>query len=669
MLSPLPPTMIASVAGTCSTSRAVHSSHINVAHAAMPLLPLPDNCIDTNAYTNTNLNMSLLLSCQPSNLTIISTSSTRGGSVGAFGDDTEFQFMYPASPPSSEAPSSSLLSSSILSTSSSSSICSSASSSNSIYLGGGGSYELPSFALTGDAHPTISSMGSFLLQSPSRKRSLSPSSGSSSDDDIFPSKRQVQFRDLPPSFILSSPASSSDISCLPPTIAIPPKTIPPLTVCLPPSLDASTSPFPSGYGVRCIGGEPCIGQLHERGCCIWFDHQMDLGTCNNKRVRYATLVSLIINRDRDRTIWKATSNDGRSVVVKFGRRPPVGCNEDPVSEITMFQHIQSKGGITGMIELVGAYYSNACVAACFPTIGEGNLWTFINHEIHAREEKASTSDKKIPTRMGCIEADARSIFGQLAATLASLHGLGITHLDIKLENILIERQAEGQLRVILIDLGQATRHETLNHTTVINGYHGTTGYSAPEVTSNSSTTYNPYLADIWSMGCTLYALLVGRSLFDHRHDKEGDDEARSIRDSMYRLLAQHDGLRQHIRFLDHPYRYDHSYAIDLLERTLRPQDQRATIHDVLSHAWLTSSMPIITNYNTPLPHSISSSSPSLTTEASFSPTHPSKCSSSSTSPKARGYGHHHHYIPSSPSHPRLSHNRYFNRNYVHVRRR
>lgn len=99
------------------------------------------------------------------------------------------------------------------------------------------------------------------------------------------------------------------------------------------------------------------------------------------------------------------------------------------------------------------------------------------------------------------ERMAITIFSQLAQGLWCLHRHGVAHLDIKLENVLLQGRS-----VKLIDFGLALFFEVdqLYH----EGHRGSYEYMAPEMLFHEP--YLPARADIWALGVTLYTFLFGR---------------------------------------------------------------------------------------------------------------------------------------------------------------
>lgn len=80
--------------------------------------------------------------------------------------------------------------------------------------------------------------------------------------------------------------------------------------------------------------------------------------------------------------------------------------------------------------------------------------------------------------------------------LSYIHQQGIVHLDIKPSNILIDQYE----RVKLADFGVAQPSDLR-----CENYVGTTYFMAPEVLSKEP--FDPYAADVWSLGVTLYYMI------------------------------------------------------------------------------------------------------------------------------------------------------------------
>lgn len=97
---------------------------------------------------------------------------------------------------------------------------------------------------------------------------------------------------------------------------------------------------------------------------------------------------------------------------------------------------------------------------------------------------------------------------QLAMGLAHLHENNLVHRDLKLENVLMDK--DGYIR--LCDFGLAKLlnfKEEITHT-----YCGTTEYLAPEIINSKG---HGYSVDWWTLGIICYEMCCGRTPFFHRN--------------------------------------------------------------------------------------------------------------------------------------------------------
>ena len=110
------------------------------------------------------------------------------------------------------------------------------------------------------------------------------------------------------------------------------------------------------------------------------------------------------------------------------------------------------------------------------------------------------------------EFEANKFFQEILMALDYCHSKGITHRDIKLENILLDTT---QKRIKLIDFGFATCFSNLKKVKL---FCGTPSYMAPEIFTNKEYSGPP--VDIWAAGVLLFVLLTGNFPFKGNNDSE-----------------------------------------------------------------------------------------------------------------------------------------------------
>lgn len=138
---------------------------------------------------------------------------------------------------------------------------------------------------------------------------------------------------------------------------------------------------------------------------------------------------------------------------------------------------------------------------------------------------------------GLDEDVCREILRQVLDAIAYVHSLGISHRDLKPDNILVDQT--NPVSVKITDFGLAK----LNQNSFLRTFCGTLSYLAPEVleSRNASTsktrTNSGYtkLVDIWSVGCIAFVILTGYMPFNGETQDELYERVRNC-DFPRRLL-------------------------------------------------------------------------------------------------------------------------------------
>ena len=163
----------------------------------------------------------------------------------------------------------------------------------------------------------------------------------------------------------------------------------------------------------------------------------------------------------------------------------------------------------------------------------------------------------ILTRNRLSEDESLKYFQQLINALYYLHNQNITHRDIKIDNLLLDRN----LDLKLIDFGLSTRYRDDR---LLNQPCGTVVYAAPEVLDCKE--YHGMLADVWSSGIVLFGMLSGFLPFG-----DPDDEVNK------KLVLK--GKIEMPKFFS-------KEAKDLLKHMLDLNPlTRYTLEEIMSHPW------------------------------------------------------------------------------------
>ncbi|KAJ1025885.1 hypothetical protein NDA16_002511 [Ustilago loliicola] len=166
------------------------------------------------------------------------------------------------------------------------------------------------------------------------------------------------------------------------------------------------------------------------------------------------------------------------------------------------------------------------------------------------------------------EEHACRLFAQLISGVSYLHQKKIVHRDLKLENLLLDRNRN----VIITDFGFANNFEDRRDDLMATSC-GSPCYAAPELVVQDGL-YAGSAVDVWSCGVILYAMLAGYLPFD-------DDPANPDGDNI-NLLYKYI-LATPLSFPE----YITAQPRDLLSKMLVPDPtRRATLEQVMQHSWL-----------------------------------------------------------------------------------
>ncbi|PHH68530.1 hypothetical protein CDD80_7444 [Ophiocordyceps camponoti-rufipedis] len=277
--------------------------------------------------------------------------------------------------------------------------------------------------------------------------------------------------------------------------------------------------------------------------------------------------------------WKQDSSV--QVAIKLIKRDTVGGNPSRLSkirrEVTILRGVQHPN----IVRLIDMIETDRYIGIILEYASGGELFDYILNHRYLKDQSA------------------RRLFAQLVSGVGYLHKKGIVHRDLKLENLLLDRNRN----IIITDFGFAntfdpneelSEEEELNLTdrefvkrmgldkVKANGTRrgdlmqtscGSPCYAAPELVVSDSL-YTGRKVDVWSCGVILYAMLAGYLPFD---DDPANPEGDNI-NLLYKYIVS-----TPLTFPE----YVTPHARDLLRRILVPNPRkRADLFEVARHSWL-----------------------------------------------------------------------------------
>jgi len=178
---------------------------------------------------------------------------------------------------------------------------------------------------------------------------------------------------------------------------------------------------------------------------------------------------------------------------------------------------------------------------------------------------------------GFSEKSSRKILLDLARALNYCHQKNVAHLDIKLENCMLTKKG----KVKLIDFGLC--ESNVDRTRKGTRYSGSPDYCSPQILAN--VPYDPFKADVWSLGTVLFATVYGEIPFSMR------DRLKCLKNSTSKevghpLLVFPDERayrKKECKISDS--------VKDLITKMLKVnEEERISLKEVLQHKWLKGSL-------------------------------------------------------------------------------
>ncbi|SCU79875.1 LAFA_0B06194g1_1 [Lachancea sp. 'fantastica'] len=239
----------------------------------------------------------------------------------------------------------------------------------------------------------------------------------------------------------------------------------------------------------------------------------------------------------------------KQVAIKLVRRDTIPKNSE--KEVKIYREINALKHLThpNIVKLEEVLQNSKYIGIVLEYASGGEFYKYIQRKRRLKESVACR------------------LFAQLISGVCYMHSKGLVHRDLKLENLLLDKQEN----LLITDFGfvnEFSPEDELMKTSC-----GSPCYAAPELVV-TTWPYQARKADIWSCGVILYAMLAGYLPWDDDSENpDGDDIGK-----LYRYIT-----KTPLKFPD----YISPVPRDLLRETLQSDPKRRYgTTQILQHRWL-----------------------------------------------------------------------------------
>ncbi|EDZ68926.1 YPL153Cp-like protein [Saccharomyces cerevisiae AWRI1631] len=269
-----------------------------------------------------------------------------------------------------------------------------------------------------------------------------------------------------------------------------------------------------------------------------------------------SIIDEVVGQGAFATVKKAIERTtGKTFAVKIiSKRKVIGNMDGVTRELEVLQKLNHPR----IVRLKGFYEDTESYYMVMEFVSGGDLMDFV-------------------AAHGAVGEDAgREISRQILTAIKYIHSMGISHRDLKPDNILIEQ--DDPVLVKITDFGLA---KVQGNGSFMKTFCGTLAYVAPEVIRGKDTSVSPdeyeerneysSLVDMWSMGCLVYVILTGHLPFSG-----------STQDQLYKQIGRgsyHEGPLKDFRISEE--------ARDFIDSLLQVDpNNRSTAAKALNHPWI-----------------------------------------------------------------------------------
>ena len=165
-------------------------------------------------------------------------------------------------------------------------------------------------------------------------------------------------------------------------------------------------------------------------------------------------------------------------------------------EVSILKNLRQLDENNNLVRFIEHFHQKGCICLVFEKLDKS---------LHDFLKERSFNPLAVP--------EIRVIAQQMLVALSALKSIGVTHGDIKPDNIMLVNHLTIPFRIKLIDFGLAHAASKMKIGTEIQAV----GYRAPEVTLGCPINE---AIDMWSLGCVLAFMYLGRHLYPLRCEYE-----------------------------------------------------------------------------------------------------------------------------------------------------
>jgi serine/threonine protein kinase len=249
--------------------------------------------------------------------------------------------------------------------------------------------------------------------------------------------------------------------------------------------------------------------------------------------------------------------------------------EDPIKELAAMQLVGNYH--PHIIPLKDSLQDETHLFCIYPFLTGGDLYGRLWEEMQLSPS-------------GRIEENqARNWFRQILSALSHLQKKGVCHRDLRMENMMLEKQSDGTMNIRIIDFGLCLRvpyvdpnnrnlvtdvsSDTVRRLIKAQGQGGKWEYMAPEVARRQEC-FDGFAIDLWTVGILLFEFLVGKKPFALPDSSDPNFYMIAVEGNLEGLLRMK-GIS-----LDQE-------ACDLLQKMLQSDpSKRLTLAEVVGHPWV-----------------------------------------------------------------------------------